>query len=204
MKTAHPRDGELALLAGGDLPWWMSLWLRFHVRHCHDCASTLKRYSLVREQVRGVANGDEVLPDCLRGESWQHLAAEMEANIRLGLSAGECVGPVDEPRTTSPRPAILVLSAYAALVFLAVAGVWLNRPSGNRALALHASASPEVVVFQSRDSAVEVQQGNRGFGLVHEGAGDVQVLVGAEGSVGARYVDAETGQMMIHHVLAVQ
>jgi len=199
----HPRERELALLAGNDLSWWTSLRLRLHVRSCGNCANLLRKLEGARAQVRALGTVDESLPDTLRGESWERLAVEMEANIRLGLSAGECVTPLSQPDPPAGRPATVMLVAYAAVILMVVAGLWLSRPPGQEIVAM-APPSSELVVFQSRDSAVEVQQGNRGFGLVHEGAGDVQVLLGAEGSVGARYVDSETGQMMIHHVVADQ
>ena len=84
-RSNHPRENDLALLAGGEagrfqrFPCWMR-----HVRTCADCQED-DRYG-IPELRSGLA--DMELPDL----NWNFLAADMRANIRLGLEAGACVG----------------------------------------------------------------------------------------------------------------
>ena len=56
---------------------------------------------------------------------WDQLAAEMTANIRVGLAAGECVTPREHKvATMSWRPAAIA----AGLVVLMAGAWWLNIP----------------------------------------------------------------------------
>src|ERR1700746_310897 len=82
-KMKHPSEETLALHAGGDLglvPRWLT---EPHLAQCEECRDTLAVFT----ELRGV------LPDLaeIPKVPWNRLAAEMRANIRLGLAAGECV-----------------------------------------------------------------------------------------------------------------
>ena len=66
--------------------------------------------------------------------SWNRLAAEMKANIRLGLAAGECVRTGQAPLRETPlftRARAVV--AFASVVVLLVAGLVLQHPAPERA-----------------------------------------------------------------------
>ena len=58
-----------------------------HVKSCSVCATEIEAFEHVGRALR--SDVDE-LP---AGLNWDRLAAEMTANIHLGLEAGECVGP---------------------------------------------------------------------------------------------------------------
>ncbi len=49
--------------------------------------------------------------------------------------------------------------------------------------------------MQATDHGIQRRSGDRTFGLMHIGAKDVTYTVGAQGTLGARYVDPETGVM---------
>src|SRR5258705_319284 len=85
----HPNQATLALHAGGDLGWWSSQRTERHVRRCERCRDDLSRFQSVRE----IASDLSEIPEI----PWNRVAAEMKANIRLGLAAGECVRVEDHP-----------------------------------------------------------------------------------------------------------
>src|SRR5260370_18216 len=81
----HLTESGLALYAAGDLPLWQRGVARLHVARCHDCQARVALYRSDRARRLETA---ERMPE---GIDWETLAAEMAANIRVGLAAGECV-----------------------------------------------------------------------------------------------------------------
>src|SRR5690242_16922339 len=79
----HPSQATLALHAGGDLGKFARWRLMRHLAHCDACASELMAFESTREMIAELGEVPAV--------AWGSLAAEMKANIRLGLAAGECV-----------------------------------------------------------------------------------------------------------------
>ncbi len=84
----HPGEIELALFAGGDLGFRDRWRLRKHLQSCEHCRSELEVLRYGSERLRSLS--DE-LPD---GVNWTRLSQEMTGNIRVGLAACECVGPI--------------------------------------------------------------------------------------------------------------
>ncbi len=86
---AHPhvREVDLALFAAGDVSLWRRAAIRLHTAKCEECRTRVQAYRLDRERLKQDASE---LP---AGVNWDRLAAEMTANIRVGLAAGECVAP---------------------------------------------------------------------------------------------------------------
>src|SRR4051794_20186892 len=84
----HPSEADLALYAGGDLPFIRSWRLGRHIQKCAACSEELASFRTV---VADLAEGVDATPDGLR---WERLADEMVANINVGVQAGECVTPV--------------------------------------------------------------------------------------------------------------
>src|SRR6202789_3298642 len=93
----HPRENDLALLAGGEAGHIRRFLLGRHVRNCADCQETVAEYRELRAGLAGVE-----LPDL----NWNFLAADMRANIRLGLEAGACVRSTHVFWRWNLRPAI--------------------------------------------------------------------------------------------------
>ena len=187
----HPTQETLALHAGGDLGWIAGRRMRLHLKHCEQC----------REEVAAFSGLREVLPDLneIPEVAWDRLASEMKANIRLGLSAGECVRAEEKALRHTifswARAAVAVASALALLVM----GVVVQR-SGPR------SAPPVIdgVVVQSTRDGIQVLDGARALRLLHTGIKEEDVLhsVGAQGSMRARYVDPDTGYVTVNNVYA--
>ena len=209
---AHPPETDLALYASGDLSLWRGVLARLHMTGCERCRGIAEAYRADRERVREIAAG---LPEDL---DWDRLAAEMTANIRVGLAAGECVAPARRPRSRSMnwRPAAVA----AGVVALLAAGWLLNMPASTtqalgRALSavVHGGGSVAVPLdpqlrdqrglFVSADEkGIELHENGASLGLSLGTALPVTVSVSVQGSASARYVDADTGQMTITSVYA--
>src|SRR5215831_4773166 len=85
----HPSQATLALHAGGDLGPVARWFTERHVSHCERCREEVEAFQLTRQILPDLAEIPEI--------PWNRLAAEMKANIRLGLAAGECVRLGDPP-----------------------------------------------------------------------------------------------------------
>ena len=193
MRT-HPNESDLALYAGHDLGFVAEWRVRRHVARCEECRETVAAFELLPPEIAG-------LGDLPAGIGWNRLASEMKANIRVGLEAGECVGAVPESGGRWSLPAlsgVRTLVAYASLIALVVAGVWLQRPSAPVAQS-HAVESGATVLAATHDG-VEVNQGGHSLGLRYGDSRDVNYSADAKGSVGARYVDSNTGYLTVVNV----
>src|ERR1700691_6346813 len=79
----HPSQSTLALDAGKDLGWFAGRLAERHVARCRECRQAVEAFAGLHDDLVGFVAVPAV--------SWSRLAAEMKANIRLGLAAGECV-----------------------------------------------------------------------------------------------------------------
>jgi len=190
---SHPSELSLALLAGGDLGVWARWRVRLHLSGCESCRRELEQFEFSRERLRSA-------PEELPGDvNWAPLAAEMKANIHLGLAAGECVGPV-VARSARRRwhKAVILAPVVVPVVALLLIGVWVGmpRPQGAK------TAWVDGTLIEATSGGIELRQGDRMLSLRHPDAGDVTYAADAKGTVRAGYVDAETGQVTIHNVYA--
>jgi len=178
----HPDQETLALHAGGDLGPIARWRARRHLARCAQC----------REEVAGFDQYRQLLPslDDSQDVHWSRLAAEMKANIRLGLAAGECVS-VAGPIWSGARVGV----ALASVAVLLATGVVLEHPGPT-------VARETGVVVQATADGVQVREGGQSMGLMHSGTNKEAVTsqVGAQGSVEARYVDSETGYVTVNKV----
>lgn len=186
----HPNQSTLALLAGGDLGAVARWKTGRHVSHCDQCRREVAEFSALRSVVTELNELPEML---LPGASWARLAAEMKANIRLGLAAGECVASYAEPRFRSEWRA---LTAYAGALVLVLVGLWLQYGSLPAARGNYSGG----VVLAATRNGIELKEGGQTFSLMHQRAKDVTFSVGAQGMMRARYVDSETGYVTINNV----
>ena len=156
-----------------------------HLARCERCRDEVAAFSDFREMLPELAEPPD-LP-------WNQLAAEMRANIRLGLAAGECVRAGDRPLREHPlftgaRAAV----AMASVVALMVTGLMLERP---------APAVSEGPVVQHSAKWIQVRDGSEAFRLMNPGAQNVTYSVGPR-SVSASYVDKQTDGVTINRVYA--
>lgn len=180
----HPDESQLALYAGGELNWWRRWRLSRHLRKCTECRRQAEEFSRWRQWVRGAGE----LPP---GVNWNRLAAEMRANIRVGLAAGECVGTAAEGLRW--RPALLALPVLALVLAGWLLQVWhppLRRPP-------HVAS----VVLAATSSGVELRQKGSALAVLHP-RGDETSSIAAGDAVRSGYLDRETGYVTISYVYA--
>jgi hypothetical protein len=162
-----------------------------HVDGCASCRREVEAFREASFELQDLAG--EMPPEL----NWTRLAAEMKANIRVGLAAGECVGPAVRPAVFGWRPAL----AGSCIVVLVLASWWLIVP-GPGALQNAAATRPGTVgsMVVGALAGVELQEKGRGMTLMHPGDRTVAFSVSLAGSARARYVDADSGQVTINHV----
>ena len=182
----HPSQEILALHAGGDLGWverWKTAW---HLADCERCTAEVAAFGELRDALPELSQIPEV--------PWNRIAGEMRANIRLGLAAGECVRSNDRPLRDTPLfTGARATLALASVLALMVTGLMLEGP------APRVAQSNEPVV-QATVDGIQRRSGDQGFGLMHSGASSVTYTVGAQGTLGARYTDPETGNVTMTKV----
>ncbi|MBZ5605099.1 MAG: zf-HC2 domain-containing protein [Acidobacteriia bacterium] len=198
----HVGEADLALYVSGDLSLTRRVFVRLHVSGCERCRRRVDAYKADRNAVREIASE---MPEDV---DWDRLAAEMSANIRVGLAAGECVAPRRRKvATLGWRPAALMagLSCVLALAW------WLNMPpettrSLGRALSAvwhGGAAAPERgLIVQADSTGIELREDGSSLGVSQGSTRPVAVSVSVQGSASARYINADTGQITITSVYA--
>jgi len=184
---SHPRENDLALLAGGEAGRIRRFLLDRHVRTCADCRETVAEYRELRS-----AMAEPGLPDL----NWNFLAADMRANIRLGLEAGACVDTTHAFGRWNPKLGI----AFASLAFLVVAGFFLRDLRPLRIPNTAPAVDAVTTVLRSTGSEVEIRTGSRSLALLNHNGNAANQTVSAQGDIGARYIDSETGAVTINNV----
>ncbi|MDP8988809.1 MAG: hypothetical protein M3N41_01850 [Acidobacteriota bacterium] len=205
----HPIHSDMALYATGDLPLWRRLLLRLHVSGCDGCRGWVEAFAADRESLRALA------AEMPTGVNWDRLAAEMSANVRVGLEAGECVAP----RVRQPALAAgwRVAAACAGVIALLVSAWWLNMPQAETSALGHvvqkiAQARPWRGGIRALEDAgptvqvsaagIQLQQNGGTLGMSQGQERPVSVSLSVQGSARARYIDADTGQVTITGVYA--
>ena len=205
----HPLQADLALYSTGDLPLWRRPLVRLHVAGCDACRSWVAAFDSDRESIRRMASE---MPE---GLNWDRMAAEMSANVRVGLEAGECVA------SRAPKPTLStgwrVAAASAGVAILLVSAWWLNMPRADsvalgRAMQRLAQKGPWHLgdleledrgpTVQVSASGIQLQQNGGTLGMSQGQERPVNVTLSVQGSARARYIDADTGQITITGVYA--
>jgi hypothetical protein len=179
----HPSEANLALFAGGELSRWTRWNVERHIEMCDECRRDVSDFSTLRSQVSVLEDLPEV--------AWKPLAAEMRANIRLGLEAGECVTPHPVARMVfSPR----ALAACVSLAALLVASVFLERP-----VPRGTDIKTSEPVLETSGSGIQLRAGDQGMVLLNRHAHEVNDLATGR-AMQQSYVDSETGLVTINNV----
>ncbi len=182
----HPNQATLALHSGGDLGPFTRWRTSRHLAQCERCRQEVAAFDEVRQSLPGLA----AVPDL----PWSRLAAEIKANVRLGLAAGECVRSVDPPlRQSGLIHGGRVVVAFACAAVLVVTGMVLERP-------VPSAARDEGPLVQNTPYGIEVTAGGETLGLTNNGVQRVTYSLDAQGSMRARYVDPETGYVTVNTV----
>jgi hypothetical protein len=178
--NTHPSETELALLAGGECGRVSRFFLQWHVRDCRECTAKVAHFEILRADLARMA-----APEL----DWNRLAAEMKANIRLGLEAGACVGDVESRRHWNPRLAV----AFASVAFLICAAITMKSHLPQPAIL--AQSSP---VLESTGAGLELRDGANSIMLLNRNGSVADQTVSAEGEIRARRV--ENGTVTITNV----
>jgi anti-sigma factor RsiW len=185
----HPDVGSLALYAGGEIGILGRWRVAAHLASCEECRREVETFRRTRAALREEADG---LPP---GLNWAGLEAEMKANIRLGLAAGAIVdSPVAAPERLGWRAA----AGVAMATLMVVAGWFLNIPRPVRL----ADTRTQGVVLEATQAGLEVRENGRALTMLQPASTPVTYSVSAAGSLRARYVDGDTGQVTITNVYA--
>ena len=200
--SRHVMETDLALYAAGDLPLWRRMLAAIHVRRCGDCRELVEALRADRKELRESAD------DMPGSVDWDQLAAEMTANIRVGLAAGECVTPRERKTTTFTwQPAAIALG----VIVLMAGAWWLNIPSRDTEAIGHAirtiatggrgvaPAQPDErgPVVGASSAGVELLENGGRLGIEQSGLRPAMFTVSTQGSASARYIDQDTGQVTI-------
>jgi anti-sigma factor RsiW len=174
----HPNQSTLALHAGGDLGKFARWRLERHLANCDACTAEVAAFESTRLMMGELGEIPEV--------PWNQLAAEMKANIRLGLAAGECVRGMESSLgnghwLSGARAAM----ACAGVVALIAAGILLQKPLPHTV----AAAAPMV---EAIDNGIQLSAGGTAVGLMNHAVivKDVSYLPNAQGGMSASYVNA--------------
>jgi hypothetical protein len=187
----HPNQSTLALYAGQDLGWFARRRTERHLAHCGECRDEVRAFASARDNL--------VALNELPAISWNRLAAEMKANIRLGLAAGECVRGEQTAASFSPfgiLSSARTLTACASVMALVAAGLLLQRSTPP----LQTASAGEGAVLRTTPNGIELNQGGQTLSLLHVRSGDVTYSAGAQGSMRAGYVDSDTGNVTINNL----
>ncbi len=204
--TRHVNQTGLALYASGDVSLWQRASIGLHVRQCERCRERVNQF---RNDAKALRVVSAEIPE---GVDWARLSAEMTANIRVGLEAGECVAPRTH-RKSWRIPPIWRPAAMAAGVMALLAGAWwLNMPaqdakSLNRVLQAlthgpNAALDDRGPVIEASPEGIELRKDGGALGVAQDSAQLLTVSVSTQGSASAHYVDQDTGQVTITSVYA--
>lgn len=179
----HPGVETLALHAGGEGGALLRWRLAAHLKACQGCRREVEAFQRARAALLREA---AELP---AGLDISRLEREMKANIRVGLAAGEIVGPVEPAGRLGWR----VAAGLALATLVVMTGWFLNAP--------HPEAARGVVLQATREG-LELKENGRTLTLLQPASTAVTYTVNTEGSLRARYVDSDTGQVTITNVYA--
>jgi hypothetical protein len=144
------------------------------------------------------------------GLDWNDLAAEMKANIRLGLTAGEIAGGEQEVAPSHAWRAAVVL---ASVLMLAATVLWwyqrTYRPepgmaAGGGPIGLISGSMPaDDIILRTTLGGIGVESSGQALALAAEEEDAPRgITVSLQGSMNARYVDEDGDEVTIHRVYA--
>ena len=179
-------EKEYALLAGNDAGLWLRLKARLASRGAIAPGSAASPYTLIRAEMPRF----QELPEYF---AWDHLAAEMKANILVGVEAGEAVRPRSEAVAIGWKAGL----AFAGIALLMVSGYWWQLPGR-----FAGQNTSQVSILEAHPGGLELQNRETALTVLYGRDSGQQALSGGLGSIRADYVDEETGQLTVAHVYA--
>ncbi len=120
----------------------------------------------------------------------------MRANIRLGLEAGACVGTAHISKRWNPWLSL----AFASVLALVCSGLVVRELRPGRHPMAGATAVSTAPVLESNGAGVAFRTGGNSMTLLNRHGSAMNQTVSAQGNVGTRYIDSETGSVIINDV----
>jgi anti-sigma factor RsiW len=183
----HPSETALALHAGGDLGPIARWRCARHIERCPQCREEIAAFRETRRTVADLADLS-ALPQV----PWSRLAAEMQANIRRGLAAGEWVD--------AGQPAVETVARFNGFR-AAVAMAGMAAVVGAALILVRPPAPRNQTVLQATADGIQLSRGGEALGMNHGATtGNVSYSANAQGSIGESYVDPLTGDVTITRV----
>jgi hypothetical protein len=200
-RQVHPSLADIALYARRDLPLGERLRIRRHLARCADCDQQMHSFCAAAEELKREALS-ETLTAFEAIADWNTLEREMLGNIGVGLAAARCIEKVGRKRV------FLLRGAFAAGLTILFVLAWMTHIpredtsrifSGlTRAFIPPRQATGPVL----RTSAVGITVRRDGVALTILHPPSAVLSLAGSGSVSARYVDDDTGQVTITKVYA--
>jgi hypothetical protein len=199
--SGHPNLETLALYSKGDLQWLRRWKIGRHIGRCGDCEGQVLRFRCVSAEVKREAES-QILTAFEATTDWARLEREMIGNIAVGVAAARCIEKVGRGRILPARGAWL--TAGLALLFLA--GWFTNVPSEQRdhlTASIRRSMGMEVpqsagTLVRTTRAGIAVRAQGATLTILHPPSAVIS-LAGSS-SLGARFVDEETGEVTITNV----
>jgi hypothetical protein len=198
--TEHPSLEVLSLYLAGDLPWLLRKRTGQHVRQCTVCEQQVASLRTAKTELRREAH-TEVLTGFEAIADWQALESDMLGNIRVGVAAARCIENVGRGRRVGMR-----LAWGTGMAALFMAG-WVARVPAEdsqkivtalrRAVGLEQTPFAGTVLRSTPDGISVKAQGST-LTILHPQS--AVVSMSGPGSVTARYVDDDSGQVTIANV----
>lgn len=186
MSNNHPSETDLALLAGGELNWIQRFRIEGHVSRCGDCRDTVASFGELRSAIHDYTPSETF--------DWDRVSAEMRANIRVGLDAGECVREVPAPMARRWKPQLAI--GMAGILLLAGAGVFLRSQLPHDTL----PPAERATVLESSGSGVQVVSGSGSMMLTSGSDVTGDQTVTSQGAIRRTLVDGATGTVTVNSV----
>jgi hypothetical protein len=190
----HLTEEQLALLGGGDLPFWQT----WHGRICPHCRERATEYAALRKELREQTEQFR-LP---KGFDWAELEGEMMGNIRLGTEVSRATPPMRRiVEEWMDWRGIIAVGALSAVV---MTGWFLGGPARRNYPQFPGMSQMEVASGAAtlKGSPIEIGWEERGAGVYFRSAAPTatRVAVGLDGSVRTAAVDQESGQLTVTQV----
>lgn len=179
-------EKEVALLAGNDAGFLLRLKARLASRGARALQPGDAAFSRIRTEMPRFRE----LPEYF---AWDSLAAEMKANILVGVEAGEAIRSRPAPVAVGWKAGL----AFAGIALVVVSGYWWQLPGR-----FAGQEAPLVSVLEARPGGLELQNRDTALTVMYDRRSGQQALSGGLGSMRADYVDEETGQLTVAHVYA--
>jgi hypothetical protein len=216
----HLTERTLALACRGELTLLERVAVRLHLLFCDQCRHRIDVY---RADVAARREWEPELPAYL---NWNHLAAEMKANIRLGHEVDQIPLPSMARSVAAPAAQVPWRGlAFAGSMAMMILAAWtFVRPGhfpdrGQTASFTVESAQHKLLatgdglMLQGRDSALtmlapaaqrvslSVEMGEAAEGNSQRASNGDSLRASNGGSLRASYLDANTGMVTINHVV---